>query len=190
MLRCLRSVISVLVLLSTVVPAAPAHASDCDSRSAAQRPAPREPRIRTTDPRLRALIDDAVRLSPSLRALIDRLERSDVVVYVQCEGHARTAIAGRLTFVASAGGLRYVMVRLARLESRAQQIALLAHELQHAAEIADTPAIVDGPSLAREYSRIGHVNASSTLPGVAFDTTAAVEMGRRVLGELIAAAGD
>ena len=32
----------------------------------------------------------------------------------------------------------------------------MAHELQHAVEIADTPAIVDGASLAREYQRIGY----------------------------------
>ena len=39
-----------------------------------------------------------------------------------------------------------------------QQIAMMAHELQHAVEIAETPAIVDGESLVREYKRIGYVN--------------------------------
>ena len=50
---------------------------------------------------------------------------------------------------------------------------MMAHELQHAVEIAETPAIVDGESLVREYKRIGYVNTWSPLPGVAFDTQAA-----------------
>jgi hypothetical protein len=139
---------------------------------------------------MRALIDVAVLASPSLRALVERVERSDVVVYVQCERYAPSRVAGRLTFISAAGGLRYVVVRLMRLESRAQQIALLAHELQHAVEIADTPAIVDGPSLAREYQRMGHVSPWTSTPGIAFDTTAAVDAGRQVLMEVAAATGD
>jgi hypothetical protein len=61
----------------------------------------------------------------------------------------------------------------------------MAHELQHAVEIADTPAIVDGQSLVREYHRIGYVNSKSALPGIAFDTQAAVRVGERVLKELV-----
>jgi hypothetical protein len=142
---------------------------------------PRRP-IRSTDRRLRALLEEGVRISPTLRALFARLRASDVVVYLQCDGPAGPA--GRLTFVSSAGGYRYVVVRMARLP-RAQQIAMMAHELQHAVEIADIPAIVDGASLVREYTRIGYVNPWSPLPGVAFDTRAAVRTGEQVLKELM-----
>ena len=138
---------------------------------------------------MRKLIDAGVRESPSLRALVRRIEQSDVVVYVECDARMQSRVAGRLLFVSAAGGLRYVVVRLARLQSRAQQIAILAHELQHAVEIADTPAIVDGPSLAREYQRFGLVNHWSGGEGIAFDTDAAVAMGQKVMGE-IAAGGD
>jgi hypothetical protein len=142
---------------------------------------PRRP-IRSTDRRLRSLLEDGLRLSPTLRALVARLHASDVVVYLQCDGPA--APDGRLTFVSSAGGYRYVVVRMARFP-RLQQIAMLAHELQHAVEIAETPAIVDGPSLVREYSRIGYENPWSRLPGVSFDTRAAVRAGQQVLKELM-----
>jgi hypothetical protein len=164
-------------------------ADDADDRSRAigARPAAHERRIRTTDRRIHTLIDQAIDVSPSLRALVERIERSDVVVYVQCQRYSASRAAGRLTFISAAGGLRYVMVRLMRLDSRAQQIALLAHELQHAAEIAETPAIVDGPSLAREYQRFGHVSPLSTSRGMAFDTTAAIEMGQKVFDEIVAA---
>ena len=143
---------------------------------------PRRPPIRSTDRRLRSLLEDGVRNSPTLRALVARLHASDVVVYLQCEGP--NAPDGRLTFVTSAAGLRYVVVRVARFP-RPQQIAMMAHELQHAVEIADTPAIVDGESLEREYKRIGYVNQWSSLPGVSFDTHAAVRAGQQVLKELL-----
>jgi hypothetical protein len=143
---------------------------------------PRRPPIRSTDRRLRSLLEEGVRLSPTLRALVVRLHASDVVVYLQCDGPAGPD--GRLTFLVSAGGYRYVVVRMARLP-RAQQIAMMAHELQHAVEIAETPAIVDGPSLVREYKRMGYVNPWSELPGIAFDTRAAVRAGEQALRELM-----
>jgi len=141
---------------------------------------PRRP-IRSTDRRLRSLLEHGLRTSPTLRALVARLHASDVVVYLQCDGPSGPD--GRLTFLSTAGGYRYVVVRMARFP-RAQQIAMMAHELQHAVEIAQTPAIVDGPSLVREYRRIGYENPWSQLPGVSFDTQAAVKAGEQVLKEL------
>jgi len=143
---------------------------------------PRRPPIRSTDRRLRSLLEEGVRTSPTLRALVARLHASDVVVYLQCDGPA--APDGRLTFLSSVGGSRYVVVRMSRFP-RMQQIAMMAHELQHAVEIAETPAIVDGESLVREYRRIGYENAWSQLPGISFDTKAAVRAGEQVLKELM-----
>ena len=143
-----------------------------------------EPRIRTEDRRLQRLIADGMRRSATLRALAQRIAQSDVVVYVFCDGDPQSRIAGRMTFLSAAGGVRYLVVRLAPLRSRAQQVAILAHELQHVVEVADTPAIVDSESLAREYLRIGHVNRDSPTPGIAFDTRAAIATGYRVLDEL------
>jgi len=143
---------------------------------------PRRPPIRSTDRRLRSLLEEGLRTSPTLRALVARLHASDVVVYLQCDGPG--APDGRLTFLSAVGGYRYVVVRMSRF-SRLQQIAMMAHELQHAVEIAETPAIVDGESLVREYKRIGYVNTLSPLPGVAFDTQAAVRAGERVMKELM-----
>jgi len=143
---------------------------------------PRRPPIRSTDRRLRSLLEEGLRTSPTLRALVARLHASDVVVYLQCDGPG--APDGRLTFLSAVGGYRYVVVRMSRF-SRMQQIAMMAHELQHAVEIAETPAIVDGESLVREYKRIGYVNTLSPLPGVAFDTRAAVRAGEQVMKELM-----
>ncbi len=138
--------------------------------------------IRTTDPRLIRLLRDGVRASDTFRRLVDRLNRSDVVVYLDCGGGRATA-DGRLTFISAVGGYRYVHVRVARLPSADIQIALIGHEPQHAVEIADAPGVVDSLSLAREYQRIGFLSPRIT-PGVSFDSDAAVEAGNRVLREL------
>jgi hypothetical protein len=37
----------------------------------------------------------------------------------------------------------------------------------------------------REYHRIGYINQWSSLPGVAFDTQAAIRVGEQVLKELM-----
>jgi hypothetical protein len=146
--------------------------------------------VRTTDPTLTALIQDGVRTSPTFRALVERLIASDVVVYLRCEHQIATHADGRLTFAASAGGLRYVVVRVRRMPSRTHLLALIGHELQHAVEIADTPAIVDGPSLAREYERRGYISRWASGGGIAFDTADAVHAGEKVLRELIGVSTD
>jgi hypothetical protein len=141
-------------------------------------------RVRTADPGLRRLLVDGIRDSKTLRALVDRIEASDVVVYLRCQGRRVPGVAGRLRFLASTPDIRYVVIDMTWLGSRVQQVALLAHELQHAVEIADTPAIVDDQSLAREYRRIGYVNRAVTGLGLTFDTAAAVEVGRLVVEEI------
>jgi hypothetical protein len=146
--------------------------------------------IRITDRRMQRLLDEGVLRSAKLSALVERISRSDVVVYVRCDGDPRARVSGRMTFVSAVGGVRYVVVRLAPLRSRAQQIAILAHELQHVVEVAETPAIVDAESLAREYMRMGHINHHSAAPGIAFDTDRAIAAGRQVLQELATMTGD
>ena len=124
-----------------------------------------------------------MRQSPTFRALVQRLAESDVVVYV-CRWHRRAGADGSLTFAAAAGGYRYVVVRVSAQRSQLQLLALLAHELRHAVEVAETPAIVDAPSLARAYAQLGYVSHVSRPGRVAFDTEAAVVAGQQVLSEI------
>jgi hypothetical protein len=138
--------------------------------------------IRTTDRRLLRLLHDGVRDSDTFRRLVDRLRRSDVIVYLESGPGTRTA-DGRLTFMSAVGGFRYVHIRVARLASADVQIALIGHELRHAVEVADAPAIVDGDTLAREYERIGFANTQQ-LTGVSYDSAAAVAAGYQVLRDL------
>jgi hypothetical protein len=140
--------------------------------------------VRTTDPHLRRLLQDGLETSPTFRALVDRLIGSDVIVYLECDNFPSSGVDGRLSFATSAGGYRYVLIRMRQTRSRQQQVALLAHELRHAVEVVDTPAIVDAGSMAREYGRMGYLTRWAQLPIAAFDTAAAVQAGYEVLREL------
>ena len=55
-------------------------------------------------------------------------------------------------------------------------IGLLAHELQHIAEIADEPSVVDDRSLAAFYRRVGF---SVSLQANRFESAAAIAAGQR-----------
>lgn len=171
--------ILVLVIAITIGWAIDSRAGDLDASF---------PHIRSTDARLRALIDDALATSATIRALAERITASDVVVFVACDNDPYARGPGRLNFISSAGGFRYVMVRL-KPKRRDLAIAMLGHELQHAVEIAETPSIVDEDSLAREYLRMGYRSHSSHV-GLAFDTKAAVETGERVQEEVRGALRD
>lgn len=139
--------------------------------------------LRTTDREMRLAIADGIRQSPTFRALVQRLTGSDVVVYVR-RWQRRAGADGSLTFAAAAGGYRYVVVRVSAQPSQSQLLALLGHELRHAVEVAETPSIVDAPSLAREYARLGYVSHTSGAGRLAFDTEAAIAAGHQVLSEL------
>jgi hypothetical protein len=89
--------------------------------------------LRLTDSRLRAVMEVGREESPLFRALLDQVEASDVVVYVQC-ARLRTGLEGELTFLTVAAGLGYVLVRIAWDLPLPRTIAILGHELQHALE--------------------------------------------------------
>jgi hypothetical protein len=144
--------------------------------------------IRTTDTRLIRLLHDGMRASDTFRGMVHRLRKSDVVVYLECGGSANRSADGRLTFISAAGGVRYVHIRVARLASADVQIALIGHELRHAVEIADAPGVIDGDTLAREYERIGFLNARQ-IAGTSYDSDAAVEAGYKVLRDLTGKSG-
>jgi hypothetical protein len=168
-----RLVIIFLAALMSATPAAADAVPDVSSHL----------HVRIIDHRLRTLFEEGLHRSPTLRGLVSRLEASDVVVYLQPDAYAMGDVAGRLTWLSAVNGVRYVMVRVRRLASVLQQLAMIGHELQHAVEVAETPEIVDGPSMLREYTRIGYINGAMS-SGVTVDTQAALDAGEQVAEEL------
>lgn len=113
------------------------------------------PRLRPYDRRAAALLLEGLRRSDRLRTLVDDLERSDVIVYVQMQHLLRGKWAGALTWIAGTKQFRYVRVSLNPAIRGAMAIATLGHELQHALEVANEPSIVDAQSLNGFYRQHG-----------------------------------
>lgn len=140
------------------------------------------PRVRVADPRLARLLAVGYRGSPTLQQIVDRLESSDVIVYIVAQPFEWRRSAGTMQFVTSAGGARYLRITLATQLPASATIGLLGHELQHALEVALEPWVVDGATFEALYRRIGHAYRIRAVP-VSYDTERAQETGRRVLVE-------
>jgi hypothetical protein len=134
--------------------------------------------LRPEHPELKKMIETGSQQSPTFRHLVEQLDATSLVVYLRfnpCGG----AVAACLRFVAPQGSARRVLIVLDRFgRSRSDLIALLAHELQHALEIAEAPQVVDDASFRDFYESSGlHVSAG-------YETTAATRTTRLVVSEL------
>ena len=150
---------------------------------------PRYCQVRTTDRRLSDAVDLGLRDSPTFRERVNRINASDVVVYVTADSETMLppGLDARLTFLSSTGGFRYVVVRVNTNLSAPRLVSLLGHELQHAREIADSDAIVDPDSMAREYAdRLGYHSRTTTHDQQTYDSKAAIRAGEQVLREVLA----
>jgi hypothetical protein len=81
----------------------------------------------------------------------------------------------------TSNGQRYVRIQIALRGAPDEGIAILAHELQHAIEVAQETHVSDQAELAALYQRIGTRSGH-----LIYDTQAAQEVGRLVRRELLA----
>ncbi len=144
---------------------------------------PPPPHVRP-DVSLGPFVGESARRSPSIRALLDRLEATDVIVYVRMRVFDQTALEGRAGMLTTtAAGQRYLVIELACGRPQVTTMATLAHELYHALEIAQQPAIVDAGTLAAYYRRHGVETGGS--PGrLTFETEGAEQAGYQARREL------
>lgn len=137
--------------------------------------------VRATGRTIPGLLRTGFTESRTFAALLARLERSDVLVYVEDVPRLPGALDGRLVMLPPAHGVRYLRIQVALRGSPLDTIAIIAHELRHAIEVADASTVVDTDGLVALYRRIG-VDHGNNL----FDTLEAQETGKRVLKELSA----
>ena len=140
-------------------------------------------RIRPMAPYLGVLLREGMAGSPTFRALVERIERSDLVVYI-APGTLDSRLRGRLKFMGGARNARYLRIEVGWQGSETRSIASLGHELQHAVEVADAPTIRDEESFGREFARIGYPSSAVQFGEDRYDTRAAVDAGFRVWQEL------
>jgi hypothetical protein len=141
------------------------------------------PRIRIFDPVLRELFDQGVTQSPTFRSLVEKVEASSILVFVEGDIRMPVQLGARLNFVTSVNDFRYVRVAIDLTLPPRRQIALLAHELQHTLEIAERPDIVDVEAMESLYEDIGFPSFEQRRHRN-FETDAAIAMQDAVSEEL------
>lgn len=142
------------------------------------------PRLRPQNAHIAELLRTGKARSATLRSLADRIEAGNVIVYIAVNPLLKSSLSGGLTWMTKAGAFRFVRASISRDLTPDQMIATLAHELQHAAEVAEDESVISEATLVAMYRRIGLPNRGAT-PG--FETVAAQEMGYQVRRELTAA---
>ena len=120
----------------------------------------RQARIRPQDPRLTVLLRDGMTRSATFRALVNRIEASNLIVYVSLSPIMKASLAGKLTWMTRAGDFRYLRATINTEQNHDQMIATLAHELQHAVEVLEDDTVSDQRSLQELYKRIGRPSHS------------------------------
>lgn len=154
----------------------------------AETPAGATPHVRPETEGTRDLYADLLAHSQTVRALVARLDASNVIVYVRHRAFTETTLDGRIGFVRSektgAPRYRFLIVEIACGRSRIVQLAAFAHELQHAVEIADAGEVVDARTLASHYSRIG-MRTSVGPAADTFETISARDISVQVRRELL-----
>ena len=110
------------------------------------------------DPWIEGLLVSGYAASPTFKAIVDRVQRADVIVHVEPRMADRAGVAAA--------------------------IALLGHELEHASEVAADASVVDRDSFELLYLRIGDGPCRGTTGARRYDTKAAREATRQILAEL------
>jgi hypothetical protein len=147
--------------------------------------AARDPHLRSVEVELLDDLEIGVRVSPTFRHLIARLEESDVVAYLMFDRSLTPNIAGHVSLISAVGGRRYLRISIDRRTAGCQRLAILGHELQHAVEIAEAADAVDQETMASLYRRIGFRSANGRQDS--FDSRLAIETGQQVRREALAA---
>jgi hypothetical protein len=138
-------------------------------------------RLRPQNARITAWLADGRARSPTLRALIARIDASDVLVYLDVLPALRPGVSAALTFMGDTPYGRMVRVSIRPALSGREAMAMLAHELQHVVELLEHPEVRSEAAFEALFRRIGR---PSTFAERHFDTEAALDTGDRVRHEL------
>ena len=131
------------------------------------------PRLRVEDPHLARMIEDGSQRSPSFHAIVQDIKASNVVVYVQF-GKCQPHVDACLEYVTWAAPFLYLKATMDPFEKPESVIVgLVAHELQHALELAEGD-IRTGEQFGAFYEAHGRRGSAG------YETDAALAAGVRV----------
>ena len=124
-------------------------------------------------------LSQGYRRSSTFASIVDRLETTDVVAYVTIVPQLPAPLRARSEMVTAAASRRYVRIEVAAATRPDETVALVAHELRHALEIADAADVIDETTMERLYRRIGTQSGPRM-----FETEGAVDTEYQVRKEL------
>ncbi len=135
------------------------------------------PHVRMPQARVARLVTGAAQRSPTFAALLQQLQATDVVVFVATTTALAPRITGRTVLVNATSTVRYLQADVKANVPEHEIIITIAHELQHAIEIARSD-VRDERALAKLFDSIGERHARG------FESDAAIDTGARVRREL------
>ena len=134
--------------------------------------------VRPEGSAIRALIDRGIERSATFRDLNTALDNTDVTVYVRfspCSG----GVPACLLWAAAGTDVRRLLIKIDRFGRSPDELtALLAHELQHAIEVAADAEIKDLASFQNSFVSRGWKHAAG------LETGEAGKIAKRVAAEL------
>ena len=139
---------------------------------------PEYPHVRSTDARFAKVIADATRRSPTFARLHEALQRTDVILFVEPWPTLDRSLRGRLVFLKATPVARYLRADIRADLSRGELIETIAHEMQHALEIALATEVRDTIALGALYRKIGTSTRQHR-----YDSDSAYAVGARVRHE-------
>jgi hypothetical protein len=140
-------------------------------------------KLRSTESAVRELIREGQRRSPTLAALVEKIERSDTIIYVARVHTLLHAMEGCLVIEGDGSPLRYLRVLLAIETPRERMIVVLAHELQHVIEVLEAHIPNERAAVEALFKRIGVATLGSRT-GEQYETAAAQTLDTNVAREL------
>lgn len=138
--------------------------------------------VRPMQARGARLLEEGMRRCETFRVLIDAIAGSDIVVYVDLEDrdpNGTSRVEAHLQFAGATAATRYLRVWLQPRRTDDRLVALLAHELQHAVEVAASPEVRSAAAFRAFYAAAGR----SGTPG-RFCTSAAEQVTMLIEREL------
>jgi hypothetical protein len=136
-------------------------------------------RVRGTDDRVLALINEGTVHSKTFRSLVDQIGKTDGIVYIvdgKCPGSLRACL---LWTISAMGPYRVLRILVDARDPDSQLIGSIGHELRHALEVLRYRQIRNDAGIASLYHRIGSVR------GRAVETEEAIKTGDAVRAELL-----
>ena len=135
-------------------------------------------RVRPEDAAIRALIDHGMEQSTTFREVIDDLDHANVIVYVRFSRCAQ-GVPACLLWASGDGDVRFLLIRIDRFGRSSDELtALMAHELQHAREVAADSGITNLVSFQNSFASHGWKHAAGV------ETEEAGRIAKRVAAEL------